>query len=38
MEALEQLKDLLNLDSLNLIETFDNSQLFGTAPLPHGCL
>src|SRR5690554_294819 len=33
MEALEQLKDLLNLDSLNLIETFDNSQLFGTAPI-----
>jgi len=31
--AIEKLKDMLNLESLNLIEAFDNSQLFGTAPI-----
>lgn len=32
-EALDELKTLLNINNLNLIEAFDNSQLFGTAPI-----
>lgn len=32
-EAVSELKTLLNVDDLNLIEVFDNSQLFGTAPI-----
>lgn len=31
--ALDQLKELLKINNLNLIEAFDNSQLFGTAPI-----
>ena len=31
--ALVELKNILNLEKLNLIEAFDNSQLFGTAPI-----
>lgn len=30
---LEALKEVLEIDKLNLIEIFDNSQLFGTAPI-----
>ncbi|WP_035345273.1 excinuclease ABC subunit UvrC [Haploplasma modicum] len=32
-EAVSELKTLLNVDDLNLIEVFDNSQLFGTASI-----
>ncbi|HHX78314.1 MAG TPA: excinuclease ABC subunit C [Acholeplasmataceae bacterium] len=33
IKALDELKELLNLKSNHLIEVFDNSQLFGTAPI-----
>ena len=32
-DALDELKVLLNLKGTHLIEIFDNSQLFGTAPV-----
>lgn len=33
VKTISELRKLLELDELDLIETFDNSQLFGTAPI-----